>query len=87
MVLIIFKTETPASSFCGFMEGPMNTKAILTYDRLFTRVDEYNYHGLDIQSGVFKAPKAGTYLVNFDTQVDSGPGPRATEQYYSAYIR
>eukprot|EP00092_Neocalanus_flemingeri_P099498 GFUD01126917.1.p1 GENE.GFUD01126917.1~~GFUD01126917.1.p1 ORF type:complete len:698 (+),score=135.08 GFUD01126917.1:76-2169(+) len=82
----LIEADTQASAFCGFMSGPVNSEGVLTYDRVFTRVDEYNYGGLNRQTGVFKAPKKGTYLVNFDTQVDSGPGPSVTskQEYYSA---
>eukprot|EP00092_Neocalanus_flemingeri_P026563 GFUD01028787.1.p1 GENE.GFUD01028787.1~~GFUD01028787.1.p1 ORF type:complete len:626 (+),score=118.16 GFUD01028787.1:104-1981(+) len=85
----LVEADTEASAFCGFMSGPVNSEGVLTYDRVFTRVDEYDYGGLNRQTGVFMAPTIGTYLVNFDTQVDSGPGPSVTSkpEYYSAYIR
>ena len=69
------------------MEGPVNSMTVMSYDNMVTRVDQFHYGGLDLTTGVFKAPKRGIYLVNFDTQVDSGPGPRNPEGYYSAYIR
>ena len=69
------------------MQGPVNSISVLTYERMFTRVDQFHFGGLDLQTGVFRAPKTGTYLVNFDTQIDGGPGPRSPEAYYSAYVR
>ena len=59
----------------------------MAYDNMFTLVDEFHHGGLNLTTGVFRAPQTGIYLVNFDTQVDSGPGPRPTDEYYSAYIR
>ena len=79
--------ETPAAAYCGLAQEPGNSMGVMSYDDMFTRVDQFYFGGLDLQTGVFKAPKTGTYLVNFDTQVDSGAGPRSPEGYYSAYIR
>ena len=68
---------------------PVNSIGVLNYQRLFTHVDQYHFGGLEVEEGVFRAPKSGTYLVNFDAQIDSGPSPRyvSAEEYYSAYIR
>ena len=83
--LLVSFLERPASAFCGFMEGPINDIGVMVYDKMFTRVDQFHFGGLDLTTGIYRAPKTGIYLVNFDTQIDSGPGPRTPE--YSAYIR
>lgn len=78
---------SPVLSFCGVKTQPVKIPGILSYERLFTHVDQFYYGGLNARDGVFKAPKTGSYLVSFDTHIDSGSKQEYLKGYYSAYIR
>ena len=82
-----FGSENPAAAYCGLATGFIQDVGVIAYDQIFTEVDQFHYGGLDLQTGVFKAPKTGTYLVDFYTNIDSGSGHTTPDGYYSAYIR
>ena len=86
-MLLLLLTESPAIAHCGLAQGPVNSPGVMTYDHMFTNMDQYSYGGLDQQTGAFKAPITGTYLVSFYTQVGGRPISGTPTGYYSAYIR